>query len=182
MNESKSDIASTVVMDDQRIYDKFGRPFSNDQAITLGCFTSHIDKKTGKTIGHFPQEHYEGYFDDEMYIDEGDEGDEGDDGEKALVEGMALNFISDTEESKKTEDPDVEEEDEDEVSVAIRAFEGLAANWWKDEARDYEETYNESDDDDFFDPADIPTADLKEHNYRDLRVLKDYFDELFSLL
>ena len=32
MNESGSDIASTVVMDDQRIYDKFGRPFSNDQA------------------------------------------------------------------------------------------------------------------------------------------------------
>ena len=32
---------------------------------------------------------------------------------------MALNFISDTEESKKTEDPDVEEEDEDEVSVAL---------------------------------------------------------------
>ena len=32
MNESGSEIASTVVMDDQRIYDNFGRSYSNDQA------------------------------------------------------------------------------------------------------------------------------------------------------
>ena len=60
----------------------------------------------------------------------------------------------------------------------IKAFEGLAANWWKDEERHYEETYHESDDDDW-DAADIPTDDLKkDHNYYHLRVLKDYFDEL----
>ena len=65
---------------------------------------------------------------------------------------------------------------------AINAFEGLVANWWRDEERHYEETYHDESDDDDWDAGDIPTADLKEHNYRDLRVLQDYFDKLEVLL
>jgi len=95
MNDTESDIASTIVMDQRRIYDKLGNSFSPDQATTFGCFASHIDKKSGRTMGHFPDEYYEDNEEDDM------------------VKSMAEAFITETDESKhEGDDDDGDEGDE----------------------------------------------------------------------
>ena len=48
-------------------------------------------------------------------------------------------------------------------------FENLENNWYKDELRHYAECFEEDN------PEEIPTHLLKEHNYKDLRVLGDFF-------
>ena len=48
-------------------------------------------------------------------------------------------------------------------------FENLINSWYKDELKHYAECYKENN------PERIPTEFLKEHNYKDLRVLQDFF-------
>ncbi len=50
---------------------------------------------------------------------------------------------------------------------AKQAYENLAINWLCDERDNY----------DAEDPDEIPTAELKDSNYKDLRVLQDYYNE-----
>ena len=54
---------------------------------------------------------------------------------------------------------------------ATKAYEALNYNWERDEERHYCETY------DVDDAYDIPTSELKEHNYKDLRVLADFLNQ-----
>ena len=58
---------------------------------------------------------------------------------------------------------------------AQEAIKNLCANWFEDEKRNYGECYETEDEDD------IATTDLKAHNYKDLRIIIDWFkkdDEL----
>lgn len=57
------------------------------------------------------------------------------------------------------------------LEQARKAYEGLNYNWERDEERHYCETY------DVDDAYDIPTSELKEHNYKDLRVLGDFLNQ-----
>ena len=57
------------------------------------------------------------------------------------------------------------------LKQARKAYEGLNYNWERDEERHYCETY------DVDDAYDIPTLELKEHNYKDLRVLGDFLHQ-----
>ena len=59
----------------------------------------------------------------------------------------------------------------------VEAWSNICSNWWRDEERHYEQEYDEED------PASIKTADLKECNYKDMRVLDDFLVSfsLFSL-
>ena len=54
------------------------------------------------------------------------------------------------------------------LKQARKAYEGLNYNWERDEERHYCETY------DVDDANDIPTSELKEHDYKNLRVLRDF--------
>ena len=54
---------------------------------------------------------------------------------------------------------------------AIKAYEALNYNWERDEERHYCETY------DVDDAYDIPTSKLKEHDYKNLRVLGDFLHQ-----
>ena len=56
-------------------------------------------------------------------------------------------------------------------------------NWYQDEQNHYAETYCEDEGEDL-EPEEIDTDALQSHNYRDLRVLEDFFVSLvsFSLL
>ena len=53
---------------------------------------------------------------------------------------------------------------------AKQAYTGIAINWLRDERRDYD-----FDSDDCEDPDEIPIAELEAGNYKDLRILEDYF-------
>ena len=57
------------------------------------------------------------------------------------------------------------------LEQARKAYEGLNYNWERDEERHYCETY------DVDDAYDIPTSELKEHNYKDLIVLGDFLNQ-----
>lgn len=53
--------------------------------------------------------------------------------------------------------------------------ETVSANWWNDEQKDYECTY---DLDNEYDAGAIPTEELnEEHAYAHLRILEDYFNQ-----
>ena len=52
-------------------------------------------------------------------------------------------------------------------------MDSLSANWYDDEEKHYCETYDGVEA-----PKDIPTYLLEGHNYKDLRVLEDFFEKL----
>ena len=54
---------------------------------------------------------------------------------------------------------------------ARQAYERIIDKWWGDEERHYCETY------DVDAPENISTENLKSHDYKNLRVLEDYFNE-----
>ena len=62
----------------------------------------------------------------------------------------------------------LKEESSDEAQEAIK---NLCANWYDDEKRNYGECYESEEEDE----DNIATADLKEHNYKDLRIIIDWF-------
>ena len=75
------------------------------------------------------------------------------------------------------------------VIDALNALENLELNWLRDEATNYNETYLEDKDDDEDDDEDaddtdeqdaddIPTNELQPHNYTDLRVLRDFLQNI----
>ena len=69
------------------------------------------------------------------------------------------------------------------IRDALDALEHLESNWLRDEAKHYTETYlyhdDEDDDDtDEREADDIPTDELQPHNYTDLRVLRDFLQNL----
>jgi len=55
----------------------------------------------------------------------------------------------------------------------IRAFTGLTSNWWGDEEKFYSEVFEPEQE-----PEDIPTDKLEPCNYRDLRVLDEWFNKI----
>ena len=55
-----------------------------------------------------------------------------------------------------------------EFEKAYKAFSNLSNNWWDQEASHYEETYEE-------DPCQLKTNELQEHDYKNIRILHDYF-------
>jgi|5B_taG_2_1085324.scaffolds.fasta_scaffold26280_4 FtsZ-binding cell division protein ZapB len=55
----------------------------------------------------------------------------------------------------------------------ISAFTGLKDNWWFDEEQFYSETFEPEQE-----PEDIPTDKLEPCNYRDLRVLDEWFQKI----
>tara|TARA_R110001592_G_scaffold337428_1_gene624034 strand:- start:198 stop:575 length:378 start_codon:yes stop_codon:yes gene_type:complete len=58
---------------------------------------------------------------------------------------------------------------------AKESYETVSENWWHDEQKDYECTY---DLDNEYDAEAIPTEELnKEHAYAHLRILEDYFNK-----
>ena len=64
------------------------------------------------------------------------------------------------------------------IENAKKAVDSLCANWEKDEERNYGEmiAYGARYAD-ILDVKDIPTSKLLDSNYKDLRVLKDFFIE-----
>ena len=62
---------------------------------------------------------------------------------------------------------------------AKKHFENLANNWWQDELKYYLENF---DTDSREALENIPTSELEECNYKDLRILEDYFKEEFTHL
>ena len=58
------------------------------------------------------------------------------------------------------------------IKNAKRHLDSLSNNWYEDEEKHYGETYGDEA------PEDIPTNLLEPHNYTDLRVLEDFFEEL----
>ena len=65
----------------------------------------------------------------------------------------------------------------EELLTAKGAYESLASNWFGDEEKDYAGAEQEHDDPRFngMNPPDIPTRELMPSNYKDLRVLDDFF-------
>jgi hypothetical protein len=59
--------------------------------------------------------------------------------------------------------------------AVVDAWSNICSNWWKDEERFYEEEYGVDE------PSEIKTADLKDCNYKDMRVLDDFITVCFSL-
>ena len=57
------------------------------------------------------------------------------------------------------------------LEQARQSYERLSDNWESDEERHYCETY------DVDDAYDIPTLELKPHDYKNLRVLDDYLNQ-----
>jgi len=55
----------------------------------------------------------------------------------------------------------------------ISAFTGLTDNWWGDEEKFYSENFEPEQE-----PEDIPTDKLEPCNYRDLRVLDEWFQKI----
>ena len=55
--------------------------------------------------------------------------------------------------------------------LAEKHFGHLQDNWMDDERRNYEECYEVKD------ANNIPTSKLKESNYKDLRVIQEFFEE-----
>ena len=55
--------------------------------------------------------------------------------------------------------------------LAEKHFSHLYDNWISEEQKHYEEYFIVEGADD------IPTSKLKNHNYKDLRVIKDFFEE-----
>ena len=55
----------------------------------------------------------------------------------------------------------------------ISAFTGLTNNWWGDEEQFYSETFEPEQQ-----PEDIPTDKLEPCNYRDLRILDEWFQKI----
>ena len=55
--------------------------------------------------------------------------------------------------------------------LAEKHFSHLYDNWISDEQKHYEEYFIVEGADD------IPTSKLEKHNYKDLRVIKDFFEE-----
>jgi hypothetical protein len=54
---------------------------------------------------------------------------------------------------------------------ALEAWDNIKSNTWKDEKRNYEEEYDVADD-----ASDVETAQLEEHQYKDMRLLDDYLN------
>tara|TARA_R100000773_G_scaffold10407_1_gene9655 strand:- start:2182 stop:2529 length:348 start_codon:yes stop_codon:yes gene_type:complete len=59
------------------------------------------------------------------------------------------------------------------IKKAKEALDSLAIAWYHDEEKHYWETYGDEA------PEDIPTNLLEGHNYTDLRVLGEFFQELY---
>jgi len=55
-----------------------------------------------------------------------------------------------------------------EFEKAYKALSILSDNWWDAEASHYEETYGR-------DPCQFETDELEEHDYKNLRIILDYF-------
>jgi hypothetical protein len=55
----------------------------------------------------------------------------------------------------------------------ISAFTGLTDNWWGDEEKFYAENFEPEQE-----PEDIPTDKLEPCNYRDLRILDEWFQKI----
>jgi len=55
----------------------------------------------------------------------------------------------------------------------ISAFTGLTDNWWGDEEKFYSENFEPEQE-----PEDIPTDKLEPCNYRDLRILDEWFQKI----
>lgn len=60
----------------------------------------------------------------------------------------------------------------DELEKAKHHLDSLSMNWIDDEKKNYCIVY------DVWAPEDIPTTLLEPHNYKDLRVLEDFFEKL----
>jgi hypothetical protein len=89
------------------------------------------------------------------------------------------------EEQKKELKEEIKELKEDKQIIGLKeatqCFQNLGGNWWNDERICYSENFYDSDDEeceDVDDPDNIPTEKLKDGNYRDLRVLYDFFNDL----
>jgi hypothetical protein len=68
-----------------------------------------------------------------------------------------------------------------ELKPIREAFNNLMGNWYQDEQNHYAETYCEDEGEDL-EPEEIDTDALQSHNYRDLRVLDDFFKSLVNFL
>jgi hypothetical protein len=55
--------------------------------------------------------------------------------------------------------------------VALEAWDNIKSNTWKDEKRHYEEEFEEEGD-----ASDVEIADLKDHQYKEMRVLDNYLN------
>tara|TARA_Y100000114_G_C11670296_1_gene283442 strand:+ start:435 stop:641 length:207 start_codon:yes stop_codon:yes gene_type:complete len=58
------------------------------------------------------------------------------------------------------------------LKQAKHALSILSDNWYSDEEKDYGITY------DVEDPESVPTIELEPHDYKNLRVLEDYLNQL----
>ena len=96
--------------------------------------------------------------------DESDEPDEPD--EPADLSGLTI------EESATPAEP----AEPDEKADAMAAWVNIKANTWKDEKRHYEEEYKVLDD-----ASDIETAQLEDHQYKDMRRLDEYLNREVDL-
>ena len=101
---------------------------------------------------------------------------------REFFENLSSLHIKLNEENKKLKDENFGLQEDKEIiglKEATKCFQNLGGNWWSDERKCYSENFYDSDDEECDEDADnIPTEKLKDGNYRDLRVLYDFFNDL----